>query len=47
MTAWYEIFCSRCEALIGETSNTMPLPCIYCPQCAEAERNEERESEEE
>jgi hypothetical protein len=37
----WEIHCPRCNGLVAKTSSTQPLPGIYHPECAEAEKDEE------
>jgi len=41
---WGDVHCGRCNVKIAETASSAPLPNLYCPACAEAEREESNES---
>jgi hypothetical protein len=37
----YEIQCGECNKTIAYTSSSEPLPFLYCPECAEKEKEKD------
>lgn len=38
---WNEVRCMECDKVIAETQSSQPLPSLFCPECAEKEKQDE------